>query len=540
MRKRRVEREDDEDADAAPIRKYIERVVDEAFLDQYGAHAVGVGRRRAGTDGARYELCLVLYVEPGRKRLAPGNEGDIDKPITWTDPDTGQQVLIPTDVVEATVARMNAGPPVDIVRNPVPGGVSCSVKPTDKRPGNMATLGGWAWDLDDHSIVLLSNLHALGDDPETVICHPAGLFSLGKRPPRLGQVKRGTRSVNGRNEVDCAIGSIDEPERATFEVLNIGPAIMSIRRARRDLKVEKMGVTTQHTRGTIDELVWSGKVKDLAENIHFFSNCFTIEPEGKEVWADDGDSGSLVFDATDPPVDGTGIKPVVGLHFGSKRIGGRSLGIACRIERVFEALHLQTLPSGLFSSVAGDLHETIGTGGLSADHEVHRAVLAADTLPNGAESSSPISGAPDEQRAQVAETMLDFCDLCEESETGRSLLAVVDGHRVELVTLLISDAELRSAAVDVLRPIFSGATDLDGVLDRSVSGATGKAISRFADALRKSDARPALQDAMAVCVRSLPTGPAGERVPLRDVLGVRTPRLESASGGPPRAPRPLA
>ena len=433
----------DEDPKVASIRRCIDQI-DDAFLDRYGAHAVGIGRRRKGKNGTRLEPCLILYVEKGRKgHHAANGVKALPNPYLFDDPVTGKQVKIPTDVVEATLARMTGGSPSPAVpKHPVPGGVSFTVEGSSDRPANSATLGGWAWDMEDQSLVLLSNMHVLGSERGPVIFHPSVLQDPQRIP--FGRVKRGTMELNGKQEVDCAIGDVDEPERAEFNVVKIGPAIMTIGLPRREAEVEKTGMATGHTRGTIDNIDWRGRVEDLAHNIRTFSNCTLIEPIGDKKWADTGDSGSLVFER-----HAGKIKTVVGLHFGSTEIGDTMLGVACRIDKVFDALNLETLPRGLLANLAASLDTGAGGAGTAFD-----VVLA-------------------------------FEDSCRQSKSGRRLITILDRHRAEIVTLLARSATLRTAGADVLRPLFQGAQGLGQALTRTVDAATVTALSRFVDTLEQ-------------------------------------------------------
>jgi len=489
----------DENPNVAPLRKYLEEVVDQTFLERYGAHAAGIGVRRkgAGKDDPP-QLCLVLYVE--KKRGVPDKAHDIPNPIHFTDPVTRKSVDIPTDVVESPIAEMDGGGPAP--NSPhfmVPGGVSCFVDKNGTIPANTFTLGGWVWDSQDQTVVLLSNVHALGDNASTAIFHPRVLEAPPGHPPaRLGQVKRGSTFVPGNNHVDCAIGGIDALERAVFEVREIGPAVMATRSPRPDDTVEKMGIGTGHTHGRIDNPRWKGKIKDLTGQVHFFTECISIESTNEKKWCDNGDSGSLIF-ADTALADGSGIKPVIALHFGhlDTTMAGR-IGVACRIQKVFEALTLTTLPTGVFASLVDELHSL----------------------------------------TRLTPTILDFRDALRDSEIGAPILDVLDKHRAEVVVLLIRDRGLKSAAVNLLRVLFDGTENLQDVLGRSVSGAVF-AARKFAQVLRPLSEN-ALGDALDKCLDAADKGVSrlavgGGEPLLGDLLRLRGP---SAGGdhGPPRVP----
>ena len=519
---------DDEDPTIAVIRRFMKGHVDQAFLKQYGAHSAGIGQRRSRTS-PRGELCLVLYVLPGMKRSPPGSKGDIENPIRWTDPATGQSVAIPTDIVEAKMARMDARhgripatkaagrikgagriPATKGAAEGVPGGASCVIK-LKRQYGLDSTLGGWVWDCRDNTLVLLSNHHCLTNDNAAVVLHPAGqeVTSSGKAPKRLGKVKRGALVFDGRVSIDGAIGSIDHPSRAELSVKEIGPAVMAIGPARPGLYVEKVGMKTNHTFGIIDYVNWCGNLDDGAGNPVWFTDCIAIASTLDSPWSDVGDSGSLVFSRTPLP-NGSGIKPVVALHCGSTPEGdGFRLGIACRIDWVFEALELATLPSGLFSSLlnalqAGDESQvTIGEDGSSAGPNGTLVGLRAlNEVPTTAAAS---------RGTITEETIFALRERLRGTELGLSLLEIVDRHRAELVSLLIKDLKLRAAAVDVLRPMFGGAGPLSDVLDRPVAAEVDRATRRLADLIRKKGSGH-LSGAVDACLRQFPAVVDGSRV----------------------------
>ena len=77
----------------------------EELRERYGAHAVGIGRRRV--DGVKLdELALVLYVES----RSDGRAREIPSHFTFH-PDGGAPVEIPSTVVEQPRAREESPPP---------------------------------------------------------------------------------------------------------------------------------------------------------------------------------------------------------------------------------------------------------------------------------------------------------------------------------------------------------------------------------------------------------------------------------------------
>ena len=80
----------------------------EELRQRYGAHSVGVGRKRVGgrpTD----DLALVFYVT--RKHSAgSGGPDAIPQTISFTPTGANEPVLLPTDVREAEPAEAEPGP----------------------------------------------------------------------------------------------------------------------------------------------------------------------------------------------------------------------------------------------------------------------------------------------------------------------------------------------------------------------------------------------------------------------------------------------
>ena len=210
-----------------------------AQLQHHGAHAVGIGRKIVR--GRRTNvLALRVYVE---EKLAHPHRGALVPPtVRAVHPVTGALYHVPTDVVECKTAHYHQLNPTARIR-PVPGGVSCGIHVEEGRDGSTGTLGGWAWDPSDDRVVLLSNDHVLGHDPEIPITQPGSADVIGQLPGRIGTVRRGVnRDAKAVVRVDAAIGTLDAATQAAFDVPDIGPAILAVADPALDAAVNKFGL----------------------------------------------------------------------------------------------------------------------------------------------------------------------------------------------------------------------------------------------------------------------------------------------------------
>ena len=129
----------------------------------------------------------------------------------------------------------------------------------------------------------------------------------------------------------------------------------------------------------------------------------------------DGDSGALLFTRDPDSV----INPAVGLHFGGAENG--SYGVACKIQNVFAELDVDVLCAGGFAAFLDALAE---------DGRDFDAALAASLF---------------EPRRQSWGTDLrlhkglarDVQRRLGESQTGRQIVAFVNRHRAELLSMLV-------------------------------------------------------------------------------------------------------
>ncbi len=256
-----------------------------------------------------------------------------------------------TDVIEATVPEAQQ----DTTRyRPVQGG--CSIGP--EASVSAGTLGGWACDNTDDTIVLLSNNHVISN-LDTLpalrrIVQP-GRFDGGVLPGDvIGALKRHNPvntvanpppagTVIPTSVVDAAIGSIDAGIDIDHDVLQIGPAIYELRAPALNMNVQKRGRTTRLTtngRITSVGMTFNCTYQNLTR-ISQIQNAFRITSTDGNAFSGRGDSGSLIFDQAAGQLSGT--LPVVGLLYaGGTFANGTPFTDANDINAVFGALNLST------------------------------------------------------------------------------------------------------------------------------------------------------------------------------------------------------
>ncbi|HEY0285349.1 MAG TPA: hypothetical protein VGC23_08170 [Vicinamibacterales bacterium] len=449
---------------------------------RYGAHAVGVGRK-VTIGKATKAIALRLYTA---RKIAASElpaERRVPAQFRWSPPGSREKVTILTDVIESLPGRVQMPDPESRIR-PVPGGVSGSAM------GN-GTLGGWVWDTLDDSIVILSNAHVFGYAPGEPILQPANTDGGELATDRIGEVKRSVdvNPVEGPspwpleqcNFVDAAIGSVSSSDLIDLTVLDIGPAVYAIAAATDGMAVEKSGQTTGHVEGVVDDVDYAAAFDTpLAPgNWQTVAYCdlirfLPIRP-GTAV-SMDGDSGALLF----TPDPDSVINPAVGLHFAGADNG--SYGVACKIQNVFAELDVDVLCAGGFAAFLDALAE---------DGRDFDAALAVSLF---------------EPRRQSWPTNLrlhkglsrDVQRRLGESRTGRQIVAFVTRHRAELLSMLLTNGDVRRSTVRALRPILRGAVTTDRVFAHVLVPEDLERVALALDTAAKSGSK-----ALATDIRAL-------------------------------------
>ena len=257
-----------------------------------------------------------------------------------------------TDVIETTIPEAQQD---TTRRRPVPGGGSIGPEASV----SAGTLGGWACDNTDNTIVLLSNNHVISNlDTLPVlrrIVQP-GRFDGGVLPGDvIGSLKRHNPvntvanpppagTVIPTSVVDAAIGSIDGGIDIDHDVLAVGPAIYELRAPALNMNVQKRGRTTfLTTNGRITSVGMTFSCTYVNRTrISQIQNAFRITSTDGNVFSSPGDSGSLIFDQAAGQLNGT--LPVVGLLYaGGAFNNGTPFTDANDINSVFGALNLETV-----------------------------------------------------------------------------------------------------------------------------------------------------------------------------------------------------
>ena len=472
-------------------------------LARLGAHSVGIGRKCVHgkpTD----KLCIRYYVAAKRPSSKLSSDETIPKRIDFLSRKTGKTARIETDIIELPPPRFEATDPESVLR-PVPGGCSGGAN------SHAGTIGGWVWDATDDTIVMLSNDRVFGHEPGDPIVQPATSDGGVLPRDRIGEVKRGiARSNTIANNVDCSIGDPDGSDIYDPKVLKVGPGVFAIDTAEGDMLVEKFGQTTGHTFGEIDDTDWSGNVSGRP-----FGDCFLVNPQVPTTdWSGGGDSGSLVFSQEVIDND-AGIKPVVGLHFA----GAGNFGIACKIENVFSALDLKTLCAGVFAAFFDGLFEAESTGEVSHESEAGLRAIAALAARRVPRLSAPCFVRRERRTAGSLFRGIsrELHDRVATTARGRTVSRFVHKHRVELLTMLAKDGDIRRATVTAFQPLVAGATTTTDVLERVLTADDLKALARLAAEVSRK-AGPMLQTGLKI-VRALRDKAEGKS--LARILGIQ-------------------
>lgn len=286
---------------------------------------------------------------------------------------TGYQgATVRTDVIETTVPEAQQ----DTTRyRPVPGG--CSIGP--EASVSAGTLGGWACDNTDDTIVLISNNHVISnlDTMPTLrrIVQPGRLDGGVLPGDAIGALKRHNPvntvanpppagTVIPTSVVDAAIGRVDAGIDIDHDVLQVGPAIYELRAPALNMNVEKRGRTTRRTtngRITSVGMTFNCTYRNRTR-ISQIQNAFRIRSTDGNVFSSPGDSGSLIFDQAAGRLSGT--LPVVGLLYaGGAFNDGTPFTDANDINAVFGALNLETACTCVARAIIRAIFEALSREG---------------------------------------------------------------------------------------------------------------------------------------------------------------------------------
>lgn len=299
-----------------------------ALLRKPNVVGVGVGKKVVAGEETD-ELCVVVFV---RKKVSeadlragervPNRINQVSTDVVETGDLVAQTLVAPTALTAPTLRH-----------RPAPGGVSMGHFRV-----TAGTLGCPVW--RGSEMYILSNAHILADtnhgkredpilqpapldggvDPEDVIAHLGDFVPL--QWERRGFFQFLSIVFPRRNRVDAALGRPIRQEDVADGILGIGP-VEGTAEATLDLRVQKSGRTTGHTRGKVTHVDATVTVAyGTGRRALFEDQILTTK------LSEGGDSGSVVLDEE---------RRAVGLLFG----GSQTVSVLNRFEEVLSALAVQ-------------------------------------------------------------------------------------------------------------------------------------------------------------------------------------------------------
>ena len=291
------------------------------------------------------------------------------------------------------------------------------------------TLGGWAWDTTDDSLVLLSCQHVFGAEGDNVF------FGATSSHVKIGTVKRSI-AHSPAVPVDCAIATIDRTNDPAFVVQSLGAAIMMTdNQIRRNLPTSKRAAATHLREGK----VVAGSRPVTLDGEHY-PRVIEVKGVGAD-WSASGDSGALVFD---DEVYESGLRAVIGLHFAGHEELERH-GFALRIGDVFAALQLTTLPDGLLTALL-----------LEATGSRASALVARDAF-------------------------IDLYYLVDRTPLSEALLGVIENP--EYLLRMALDPGARHQATQLLRRVLERGATVDNILEHRIAPEDAELLGAAPDGL---------------------------------------------------------
>lgn len=451
---------------ALMMREHLPQFIADNPFARYGAFGVGIGLpTRRGEYAPRLALRVYVPCKIEADRLPP--ERKIPRTVTIPD-GQGGTIDFPTDVVVAAPPSALMDDHEDRLR-PVPGGVSISVPGS----GFNGTLGAWVLDTTDDTVVALSNRHVLGGTLGAAVVQPGTQDGGNPSEDGIGFVKRvvpinaapPNPSPEDCDYVDAGIIGADDPDLILLTVLGLGPAIYETGTANWLTPVWKAGQTTGVTSGRVIDtdaafsfpllLSPGGNTITMLICDNYYFDAAPDTPLPGVVAS--GDSGSVLFieeeDVTLPRATG-----LVWAQADNN-------GIACKIERVFQALDLDVLCSSGYPSyldgLAEDTSEPPGT----------RFTLAERARASARMATSGLARSVDERlRACTA---------------GVELSDLVRDFRHPILQGLIRQGDLRRAATRALLPVLRNARTSDDVFAHVMTDADADNVLRLLDVLHR-------------------------------------------------------
>jgi Peptidase family S64 len=342
---------------------------------------------------------------------------------------------------------------------PVPGG--CSIGHQDRI--DASTLGGWACDLRDSTIVILTCNHCISN--LSVASAPAGILQPGRLDggvipgDLIGALKRFVPMTTGTppvavTAVDAAIGTITA--NRTDDVLQIGPAIYELGTPALGMAVQKRGRTTRFTtNGTITSVNVQVTV-NYGTTSGLIGNAFIVTSTDGNAFANRGDSGSLIFDQRQGLLNNT--RPVVGMFFAVSNGGVTTWHNDINV--VFQQLNLTTI----------------------CDCAI-RALIAA--IGGASRGSAGSDTAADSELRKKERQLRRFRDqIMAETPFGKKVVDFVESEAADLLGAIVEDEEAFGLAVRTFDPWIQQRTNAD-ILDAELDPETVANLGRLTDRIGK-------------------------------------------------------
>lgn len=380
---------------------------------------------------------------------------------------------VQTDVIETTVPAAQQ----DTTRyRPVEAGSSIGPEASV----SAGTLGGWACDNTDDTIVVLSNNHVLSNlDTLPVlrrIVQPGRLDGGVLPGDVIGALKRHNPvntvanpppagTVIPTSVVDAAIGSIDGGIDIDHDVVDIGPAIYELRAPALNMNVQKRGRTTRLTtngRITSVGMTFNCTYRNQTR-ISSIQNAFRITSTDGNVFSSPGDSGSLIFDQAAGQLSNT--LPVVGLLYaGGTFNNGTPFTDANDINAVFGALNLSTACTCVARAIIRAILESLSREG-----------PWRPPFPEG------------ELRRSERDFRRFRSRVLEQSKYGKVLSELIAENAARGGKILAEDDEAFAAAVRALRPLGEYEVSYYELLEKPIDAKTIENLTELVGHVARSD-----------------------------------------------------
>lgn len=143
---------------------------------------------------------------------------------------------------------------------------------------------------------VLANVNDTSTNPRPPILEPGRLAGGTANPPIARLTHFHPLQMNtGVNEIDAAVAQLDIPTDMTEDIAGIGRVSPTALLPITNMAVVKHGATTMLRTGIVDDLDADIPVGFAPHGVAFFHHQFTVR-DGMELFADHGDSGSLVVE----------------------------------------------------------------------------------------------------------------------------------------------------------------------------------------------------------------------------------------------------